>query len=151
MGGVKSHELKEGWTQHPRRCPACAHVMALPGVGPEGQVGSLGGGGHPPGQDAEQGAWALFLVELESDGGPGPCGARSTQSCRQEAAWSLQSPKAGPGTDPGGGWGEEEGSESLGPTPAVPRQASATSPRPLSHGAPRTRSSLETRPSLGDG
>lgn len=120
---MKSHELKEGWTQRPCRCPACAHGVALPGVGPEGQVGSCESGGRPPGQDAEQGAWALFLVGLESDGGPGPCGARSTQSCRQKVAWSPQSPKAGPSTDPGGGRGEGEGSESLGPTPAVPRQA----------------------------
>ena len=55
MGGVKSHELKEGWTQHPRRCPACAHVMALPGVGPEGQVGSARVSGRPQSTAGQRG------------------------------------------------------------------------------------------------
>lgn len=41
-GGVKSHKLKEGWTQRPRWCPACAHGMALPGVDPEGMWAAVG-------------------------------------------------------------------------------------------------------------
>lgn len=41
-GWVKSHELKEGWTQRPCWCPDCAHGMALPGVDPEGMWAAVG-------------------------------------------------------------------------------------------------------------
>lgn len=156
-GGAKSLMPKEGGPQRPPRCPACAHshgpawwwiCLALTRRGRWAAVGWW-----PPfgtGRYAERGVWTLFLVELESDGGPGPCGARGSQSCRQEGAWSPQSPGAGPGADPGGEGGMGEGGETLGSTPAVPCPASPTSPHPLSHGAPRTRSHPEAHPSSDD-
>ena len=136
-GGAKSLVPEEGWPQRPPRCPACARWhgpawqwICLP-LTRRGRWAAVGW--WPPsgiGRYAERGAWVLFL-ELELDGGPGLCGARGSQRCRQEGAWSPQSPGAGAGADPGGKGGVGEGGETLGsrlPSPVQHHRPHRTRP-----------------------
>lgn len=58
-------------------------------------MGSRGGGGCPPGQDAERGPWALFLVELELDGGPGPVGPAALRATDREGLGPHRAPELG--------------------------------------------------------